>query len=318
MGEKKLHEGKGWMKKTMFRWQPDTAKAAQSFSEAAREFRKAGNFVKYAEAQEALGGVYYVDQRLLKGAQEVESGALMALEEQKEYKLAARLYSKAAEWYLEKGTIDRAARTLIKAGKALEKDDLQMAAGFMLKAMKLYHIPTEGKRVANMDTYNIVLAFLVRNKRLDEADKCIEIQLKHFDSDIAEYIRYVWKAWLSRAVISLAKGDMKSTAEILDYAFTKVPRFGETPFGKAAVQLIELVADAKEDAFNKLMKGQEFRVLDNEIARLAKKAEFPKLSEDESKAFKELAKKVFDFVESDVKAREERSAPVQTEELDIT
>jgi len=268
-----MREGNKWMSTTMFRWNPDYYQAANAYTEAARLYKKNQDLSNYAAAQTAVGTASYKQGRLLKGAQELDTAAMTIVNLDGDAKLAGSLYEKSAEWYLEKTSIDRAGRTLVKAAKCVQKTDTKEAARFALKAMKVYPIPNKGRRVQNMDTYNTVLGLLIRTKNFQEADECIVIQLKHLNVDPNEYNRYIYKAWSARAVLALSDSNFDRCAKIIGQTFEQVTAYGETPWGKCMRKLVNALAHAKTDTFNAIMKGPEFKALDNQVARLARKIE---------------------------------------------
>mmetsp|Transcript_23416 Transcript_23416/g.32742 ORF Transcript_23416/g.32742 Transcript_23416/m.32742 type:complete len:197 (-) Transcript_23416:146-736(-) len=153
--------------------------------------------------------------------------------------------------------------------------------------MEVYPIPTKGKRVQTMDTYNMALGLLLRIKSIKKADECIAIQLQHWDIDPNEYDRYIYKAWTARAVLALSDGSFDICAKLLGQAFDKVTAYGETPWGKCMRKLVDALAHGNTNTFNELMKGPELKALDTQVARIARKVELDSKSYQEKGVKKE-------------------------------
>eukprot|EP00471_Norrisiella_sphaerica_P009625 CAMPEP_0184494038 /NCGR_PEP_ID=MMETSP0113_2-20130426/27661_1 /TAXON_ID=91329 /ORGANISM="Norrisiella sphaerica, Strain BC52" /LENGTH=343 /DNA_ID=CAMNT_0026879593 /DNA_START=186 /DNA_END=1217 /DNA_ORIENTATION=+ len=323
---KKLEEGNKYMSTSMFRWKPDYFKAAQAFEEAGRLYKENKDPAGYTRAQRSLGQAYYQEGRILRGAQELCNAAAFATQNKYDAKQIATLYEQAADWFIEKGSVDRGARTLLSAAKSLEKTDIGQASTLALKALSSYPIVEKG-RVQCKEVYSTVLGFLLRNKKYSEADECIKLMLKHWAVDPNEYDRYIYKAWTGRMVISMFQKNLTKTVKILNDAFDNVTAFGETPWGKHVRKIIAALGSGKTDMFNELMKGDEFRSLDNQVARIARKVEFDEKVSIPTEEFKSLDEKVIKIcgeLEIDEEGRVVAVSnvpapkPVTTDELDLT
>uniref|UniRef100_A0A6T6WQ37 Gamma-soluble NSF attachment protein n=1 Tax=Amorphochlora amoebiformis TaxID=1561963 RepID=A0A6T6WQ37_9EUKA len=269
-----MEEGKKWEGTTLFRWKPDYFSAQKAYEEAAKLFRKGRNYTRYLVSKEALAIVLYNQGRLLKGASELETGALEAMSEVKDTKLPTKILEKAASWYREKGSIDRSSRTLVKAGKMMLEYDKKSAAKLLIKAVTAYPDRKEGDPVSSTDTYEACVAALVRNGLFDAADECVRFQLDAQWKSDSEYNHSIWKAWLTRAIIQLGKDDMKGACKIIEQGFKEVQGFKASAFGNVAQKFVDAAARENAEIFESLMKGEEFLVLSNEIGKLAKKIKF--------------------------------------------
>eukprot|EP00954_Amorphochlora_amoebiformis_P013101 1026497-Amorphochlora_amoeboformis.AAC.1 len=166
-----MEEGKKWEGTTLFRWKPDYFSAQKAYEEAAKLFRKGRNYTRWVsrfqggfgdrsvqsgEVWKEVSNAFemtceLVTTRLLKGASELETGALEAMSEVKDTKLPTKILEKAASWYREKGSIDR---------------------NVTRHRVTAYPDRKEGDPVSSTDTYEACVAALVRNGLFDAADEC--------------------------------------------------------------------------------------------------------------------------------------------------
>jgi len=216
---------------------------------------------------------------------------------------------------------------LLKAAKALEKKEIKEASRLALKALRIYPIVEKG-HVQTMDTFSTALGSLLRMQCFNEADELIQLQLQQLSTNPKEYDRYIHKAWLSRVVIAFRQSDMVKASSCLDEAFTKVAGFTDSHFGKASRKLVDALSGSAPEAMDDIVKGPEFKVLDNEVARIARKLNYdPKLSQSEGFLnFKTLSTKIAEItgveissgVGGESKHSDGQGGQHSTDDLDLT
>ena len=240
----------------------------------ARIFRKVKASEQYVNASIEAANALREDGRILRGASFLENAAnQLLLPDEPDAKAVARagdLFSRVAEFCLLKGSVDRAARTFVKAGKTVAGVDAKQAAEWALRAMQTY---PRTARVMSCEVYDDVLGLLLRSNRRDEAVQATRAQIKLLKADESEYGHLIVRAYASIVIIRISQGKMGLASQAMDKGDAETRVFTNSSMRKEVVLLLQAVKAKSAEALAAWKKRTVIRVLNNQVSQLARKLE---------------------------------------------
>ncbi|TPX37469.1 hypothetical protein SmJEL517_g00564 [Synchytrium microbalum] len=274
MDQAKVQEGQALMaegdkalnKKTFFgSKKPDYDSAVFAYEQAATCF-KVGRahelavdaFVKSAECHKNLDSMALA-------AKQLESAAIIAVQNLKQYKLGADLYKQTSDCLLIQNSPDRAAECLEKAGKAMENTDSESAMEYYLQACDLFEEEDRGR--FGTDTFRRTVGLLIIANKLDKAVALHE-RLADVFAKAGNTASFV-KTALGVIIIALYNGD-EVDAKNRMAKFNNMHGWISSQEGETADEMLRAYENRDSELLAQAVKRPWINNLENEITRIAR------------------------------------------------
>eukprot|EP00033_Pygsuia_biforma_P001782 GCRY01001992.1.p1 GENE.GCRY01001992.1~~GCRY01001992.1.p1 ORF type:complete len:362 (+),score=91.07 GCRY01001992.1:160-1245(+) len=263
--EEKLKAADKCVKKTLFKWKPDWDTAGPLYEQAGLAFRQAKEYDRSKEAYIKGAEAQYNALSTFMAAKNSFTAAGMATEAGHRQE-AVTLYRNAARYYMENGTPEKAAESLVKAGTTIVESDPEEAMELYYDACEMYK--DEEKEAYAGDAVRRTVSLLLKHERYDKTIALYEMMQKSY----AKYSNpgTLFKSYVAIVIILLH-------CQRYDEASEKLEKFlGETGFfqsgeGQAINELMDAFERADEESFQQVRKKHKitFSYLDSEVSRLA-------------------------------------------------
>ncbi|KAJ3099443.1 hypothetical protein HK100_004886 [Physocladia obscura] len=249
---------------------PDYDGARPLFEQAALQFRNAKAYEYAVEALTKAAECYSKQDALYLAGKHIETAAVMQQTNGKNPKDAARLFKQAADIFVSHGSEQKAAECLEKAAKGLETVDVDLAINLYVEACEIYD--SDDKPRSGVDTIGRFISLLVRSKRwptaIEYSERLVDIW-KRVDN-----IPSFNKQALATVIIVLSSGDsVEARKRVLTYEQSR--GFYDSEEGEICHQLVESYENYDEEQLANILKRQQIKYLDNQIALAAQSLRIP-------------------------------------------
>ncbi|TPX39181.1 hypothetical protein SeLEV6574_g07392 [Synchytrium endobioticum] len=281
-GQTKLQEGLSLMaegqkavnNKTFFgNNKPDYDSAVYAFEQAATCFKVAraheqavAAFVRAADCHKKLDSMALA-------AKNLESAAIIAVQNLKQYKRGADLYKQTSDCLIVQNSPDRAAECLEKAGRAMENADSDLAVDYYMKACHLFEEEDRGR--FGTDTFRRTVTLLIKANKLSQAislhDRLASIFVK--GGNTASFC----KTALGVIIIALYNGDeVDAKNRMTAYSYTH--GWISSQECETAEEILTAYESRDPELLVQAIKRPWINNLENEITRIARMLVVPEES----------------------------------------
>ena len=267
--DKLIEEAHKHLKTGLFKWRADYDCAAPCFEKAALAYKKAKQFEKSAGLFLNAADCHYKNSSRFHAGKAYEEAGLVCKDMKKFDQFIAH-FDHASNLYLEDGTPDTAALSLIRAGKCVEPIEPQWALEVFNKAADIYENEVDGRQRSAVEVVGRCSRLLVKMSRLDDAVKSLEREKQLYGQvdggDHAASARLV----CYQVLIHLKNGDEVMASLTVRDACEQLSGFSVSEEYNVLSEVIEALAQRDQQKASGLLRLPLFKYMDACYARLAR------------------------------------------------
>ncbi|KAI9199788.1 uncharacterized protein BJ171DRAFT_517093 [Polychytrium aggregatum] len=249
---------------------PDWDTAANSYERAATCFKIAKANEQAIDAFQKAGDAYRHLDSFALAAKQYEGAATIAVQNTRQYALAAQLYRQTADFLSANNSPDRAAESLEKAAKALESLDPNQCIELYFESCAVYE--NEDRIRTGAETFRRAIATCIRLQRLDKA-LILSQKLAEGFAKLNNRPGFC-KQSLATIIIALAMGDEVEATKRFNSA-CELGGFSPSEENEAATDMLQAFDAGDDELLSKALQRMVITFLDNDVARLAKSLRVP-------------------------------------------
>ncbi|PAV84921.1 hypothetical protein WR25_21780 [Diploscapter pachys] len=252
------------------KFKPDFDGAAMHLERAAVCYKNADNLQKAVEILKTAAGYYEQLGNLFHAAKAREAAAIH-LRDQKMPEEAFELFSRAMDGYAEAGSLDTAAMTVDKAGKAIAEQAPEKAIDIYKRGLALVQQSDRSKMASEF--LQQITKLNMKLGRYDQAKKFVKEEIEKY-VEVREYPRVRYLS-LALTLLNLKNGDSVAATKDYGWIMSQDKDFEYCEECRICQQLIGYYEVPDDANFQATLKSGVIRSMDNEYLRLTRDLHAP-------------------------------------------
>ncbi|KAK8802933.1 hypothetical protein WA588_002093 [Blastocystis sp. NMH] len=265
--QKHLEEAAKCMKTSFFKRKPDIHAATLAYFDAAQAFYVAEDLENAIEYYEKSGELDVEMEDDLSAAQKFEKCALLSIQrhDASSEKDAREFYDRCCQHYKLGNSMDKAAECLVKVAHVMEKTNINVTAGYMLRACNL--MVNFDRQDFAVDTFNNTLNLLLRIGRFQSAIVLLRRMIEIFQKLQQEH--NIFKCYLSIVIIYLGMNDV-AAAQLEFNKHLQCDTYLRSSEIALEEDLVRACEDFDEDKLEELKKSNQLNFVQQQVNRIGK------------------------------------------------